>query len=217
MKSTNLDLLLEEHNLGEQVGEKYFSYMYSIIQFTFVFYGGLITVLSSKFRVIETYRETIVYIIVFVYSLPIVTYILGLFYAYNSVAISRQGYYMIITEGQIRKFVKRKRFGFKYCGWNILSKNVKSGFILPYGTMLMFYFILPVATYFCNIYLVDYSHIEKYLIPSVLFIIIIPVFLLYIYIIFMCILIKAMLNIEKLYKTELDKINAEYMYPEETK
>ena len=34
MKSTNLDLLLEEHNLGEQVGEKYFSYMYSIIQFT---------------------------------------------------------------------------------------------------------------------------------------------------------------------------------------
>lgn len=81
----------------------------------------------------------------------------------------------------------------------------------------MFYFILPVATCFCNIYLVDYSHIEKYLIPSVLFIIIIPVFLLYIYIIFMCILIKAMLNIEKLYKTELDKINAEYMYPEETK
>lgn len=97
MKSTNLDLLLEEHNLGEQIGEKYFSYMYSIIQFTFVYYGGLITVLSSKFRVIETYRETIVYII------------------------------------------------------------------------------------------------------------------------FMCILIKAMLNIEKLYKTELDKINAEYMYPEETK
>lgn len=24
MKSTNLDLLLEEHNLGEQIGEKYF-------------------------------------------------------------------------------------------------------------------------------------------------------------------------------------------------
>ena len=101
LEQNNLDLLMGEYKLGEEIGGKYFSYMYSCISYTFLFYGTAILVFYYLITNREGNSYSIVYFALFYYLLPVSTYVFGLFYAYNAVVISRQGYYMIQIENDI--------------------------------------------------------------------------------------------------------------------
>lgn len=203
-KQSNLDLLMAEYKLGEEIGGKYFSYMYSCINYTFLFYGAAILVFYNIIASNTEGSDSIVYFALFYYLLPISTYIFGLFYAYNAVAISRQGYHMIQIENDIIRLSREMGFTYLLHGWDISSKKLPSGFILPYGTMLIFYLSIPVAfLIFGNIF-VTYEFFSSPLQAST-FITIIPRAFLAIYLVFMLYLIICMFKMKKRYNFELNK------------
>ena len=195
----NLEMLIAEYQFGEEVGGKYFSYMYSILNFTLVFYGAILAIFRDLF---VDPQSSVLFVLVITYLLPVVTYILGLFYAYNAVAISRQGYFMIRIESDIIRL--NKQFGFKYPlhGWDIFAKNYPSGFLLPYGTMLMFYIIMPIAMFAFSIIIIDVETLFS-LFNFYLFICIIPAILLLVYLIFMTYLIFCMFVLKRIYTEAL--------------
>lgn len=203
-KQSNLDLLMAEYKLGEEIGGKYFSYMYSCINYTFLFYGAAILVFYNIIAHSNGESDSIVYFALFHYLLPISTYVFGLFYAYNAVVISRQGYYMIQIENDIIRLNKEMGFTYLLHGWDRISKNLPSGFILPYGTMLIFYFVLPVAFYVFGNTFETYTFFSTPLSASI-FIKIVPRICLAVYIVFMAILIICMFKMRKMYNIELNK------------
>lgn len=201
----NLDILFEEYKLGEEIGGKYFSYMYSTIHFTLILYGAIIAVFQSVFNHYQT-SET--YFLIFSYLLPVITYILGLFYAYNSVAISRQGYFMLQIEHDIKEICQSLKMPYPIHCWNSLSKSKKNPnrFILPYGTMLMFYILSPIFFYLFNVF----TLCPNVLFPnacalfSYSFMYVVPGLFLLFYIIFMILLIISMLRFSQLHSKNID-------------
>lgn len=205
-KQSNLDLLMAEYKLGEEIGGKYFSYMYSCINYTFLFYGTAILVFYNIIANHNGKSDSIVYFALFYYLLPISTYVFGLFYAYNAVVISRQGYYMIQIENDIICLNKEMGFTYSLHGWNRISKKQPSGFILPYGTMLIFYLVLPIAFYIFGNVFETYAFFSSTLL-ALIFIIVIPYICLLIYLSFMAYLIICMLKMKRMYNLELNKLS----------
>lgn len=201
----NLDMLLTEYRLGEEIGGKYFSYMYSTMNFTFVFYGATLAIFRDLF--IDP-QSSLLFVLIITYLLPIITYVLGLFYAYNAVAISRQGYFMILIEQDILHLCKRENYQYPLHGWNIWAKRVPSGFLLPYGTMLMFYIVLPIAMLIFSVVVIDYYALSS-LLRFILFVALIPACLLTVYLIFMIYLIVHMLYLRAQYMETLAKFEQE--------
>ena len=111
-----MQVLMEEYKMLGQVGEKYFDRLYQSLYFTIVFYGAVLAVMKSEDN--EKF-----WFIIFCYFLPMGTFLFGLFYAYNSYVIARQGLCMIRLEKMIREqgLYAYKNAGF--AGWNILSKK----------------------------------------------------------------------------------------------
>lgn len=201
----NLDILMEEYKLGEEIGGKYFSYMYSCINYTFLFYGAAILVFYNIITNNSGTTDSIVYFTLFHYLLPISTFVFGLFYAYNAVVISRQGYHMIQIENDIIRLCKRIGFSYPLHGWNRLSKKLPSGFIFPYGTMLVFYLVLPVAFYIYGNVFETYDFFSTPLL-SLIFVKIIPCIFLVIYFLIMIRLIYWMFRMKKMYNEELSNL-----------
>lgn len=82
---------------------------------------------------------------IYFYFLPVISYILGLFYIYNSFVIMRQSYHMIRLEMLIRlSFYEENGRECNMQGWNIFSKYYDGHYILAYGTVIIFYFALPI-------------------------------------------------------------------------
>ena len=198
----NLNQLMAEYKIGEEIEGKYFSYMYSCINYTFLFYGAAIVVFYNLFNTPNNEKNSMVYFAIFYYLLPISTYIFGLFYAYNAVVICRQGYYMIKIENDIIKLNNEMNFSYPLHGWDRLSKTLPSGYILPYGTMLMFYLGIPTAFYIWGNKFVTFDFISTPIISFTL-VKIIPLLCLIIYFIFMIYLICCMFKIKGMYKKEL--------------
>lgn len=130
----SLELLLEDYKIIVDIGEKYFDRMYSTLNFVILFYGAILALIYGT-------DNSAPMVLIFYYYLPVGTYILGLFYAYNSFAITKQGLYLIKIEKQIKK-ISRKQYKARcnYLGWNIWAKSKKynGNYILPYGTSLCF-------------------------------------------------------------------------------
>ena len=202
----NLDMLMIEYQMGESIGGKYFSYLYSCLNFTFIFYGASVAIFHGMTKVSDV--DPVVLFWLFKYLLPISTYVLGLFYAYNSIVISRQGYYMISIEQSIISINKRLGFSHNLHGWDLLSKKMPSGFILPYGSMLMIYYLLPLA----SLILANQFTNRLYNLATINGLDITPILVtwipwigLIIYYAFMADLIFQMIKFHKLYNAQIDK------------
>lgn len=179
----SVEVLLEEYKFLANVGEKYFDRMYSTINFTIIFYGAILTLVNR-----DNAQSSM---ILYQYFLPVGTYILGLFYAYNSYVITRQGYHMIRLEKWIRYYTLNSNNKISFLGWNILSKKYGGGYILAYGTSLMFFMLAPAFDFAYGWYVNSYKMFNS------LIVFIFPIFFYIIYIIFMSIIIY---NIFKMYK-----------------
>lgn len=137
----NYELLLEEYKIGKQVGDCYFRNMYSTVSFTLVMYG---VILAASYKV-----EGDLEWFIFTFFLPVATYILGLFYAYNSLVITKHSFYFIYLENLIKlSFYEKEKQECKFQGWDVFAKKYGGGYILTYGTVLSFYVFLPIFDFF---------------------------------------------------------------------
>lgn len=135
----NIELLLEEYKIVVNIGEKYFDRMYATLNFTMLFYGAVLTLAYSE-------NNSASPELVFAYLLPIGTYIMGLFYAYNSFVLTRNGYAMVIIEDMIKGYSEKEYKNCSFLGWGILSKSTKynGDYVLTYGTSLAFFILAPI-------------------------------------------------------------------------
>lgn len=135
----SIELLLEEYKIVVNIGEKYFDRMYATLNFTMLFYGAVLTLAYSENN--SSSPE-----LVFAYLLPIGTYIMGLFYGYNSFVLTRNGYAMVIIEDMIKGHSEEEYKNCSFLGWGILSKSTKynGDYVLTYGTSLAFFILAPI-------------------------------------------------------------------------
>lgn len=194
----NLEILFAEYELIEGIAEKYFSYMYLCINFTFVFYGAAIAIFH---RALDMENGPIITFVVFLYLLPISTYVLGLFYAYNAVAISKVGLFMIKIENDLAVLCQRLHYIKHLHYWNTFAREYPGGNVVAYGTMLAFYIGLPIASIAFGNASVDFSALGE--IESVTFFIdVLPWYFFIVYVSLMSILIYQMYFFLKLSNSE---------------
>lgn len=135
---SNVSILMQEYSEGIQIGEGYANRTYNLLYFTLITYAGVM-VLSLQEKVLIQQQ------MIYFYFLPVISYILGLFYIYNSFVIMRQSYHMIRLEMLIRlSFYEENKRECNMQGWNIFSKYFDGHYILAYGTVIIFYFTLPI-------------------------------------------------------------------------
>lgn len=193
---SNVNILLEEYKNGIEIGEGYANRSYNIIYFSFILYG---TVIALSVNVQKEYLLQLIYL----YLLPISTYIVGLLYMYNSFVLMRQGYYMIRIEMLIKlNFYKENNTECYFQGWNILSKLFGGGYILAYGTALIFFITLPIFDFICGFCARNWKLIGNISNIKILNVIlnILPYIMFLIYVLFALIIIKTtfkMYNIMK--------------------
>lgn len=201
----NYELLLEEYKIGKQVSDCYFRNLYSTISFTLVMYGAILVV-SNKID------EKTIWCI-FSLFLPIATYILGIFYTYNSLVITKHSFYFIYLEMLIKlSYYEKNRQNCKFQGWDIFAKKYGGGYILTYGTMLMFYITLPIFDF-----IYSYS-IRNWKISINIFTIsplnsIFSILPFVIYFIYLIIIIYIIINICKIHK-EMKEMEVHYKIDE---
>ena len=204
-----LDFTLKEYQMIDSRANTYFSYLYLIMGFTFAFFGAILSVFKDSLFPISDASNYLTFILVTLYLLPVVTYVLGLFFAYNSIIIFKAGLYLIRLEKNIFILQTREHVhdDYKMSPWNFEAKNKKSKFILPYGTMLMLYILLPIATLFFSFYELRTIKIIEPI--GKICVYYIPVIFLIIYITFMISLITSMLDYNKKCCEERDKYKKE--------
>lgn len=195
----NLKLLLEEYKIGKDVIDGYFRNMYNTISFTIVTYGAVLALssISSKEKRL-----------MFLYFLPILTYILGLLYIYNLLVIMKHGNYTIRLEMLIKlRYYEKKKENCLFQGWDTFIKMYGRGGIISYGTVLAFYILLPVFDFLYGYGQLKINWVELFkgslydIIPNL-----VPIILYIIYIIFVIILI---MNIRQQHH-ETKNISVEY-------
>ena len=202
---TSIELLLEEYKIVVNIGEKYFDRMYATLNFVMLFYGAVLTLMYSTDNSASPG-------FVFGYLLPVGTYILGLFYAYNSFVITRQGFHCIRIENLLKKYSKEENHRCSFVGWNIMVKSNKysGNYILPYGTSLIFFIFAPVFDLSMALRELSIQTILDYLTRSFdnFIICILPVIFYILYLIFT---ITIIINIIKLhYEIKKIQIYAHY-------
>ncbi len=144
---SELSLLIHEYDVGVKIGEGYANRTYNIFYFTSLVYAGVIVLKLNS-------NEQIQQLLIFLYFLPIITYMLGLFYMYNSYVITRQGYYMIKLEIaiKVKQYYETKKIT-NFVGWNTFAKIYNGHLILAYGTGIMFYYLLPIFDFVYGIFI----------------------------------------------------------------
>lgn len=198
MIMSSIDVLLEEYKILSEVGEKYFDRLYQTLYFAIIFYGAILAFMQSNTTLELWY-------IMFCYFLPIGTYLFGLFYAYNSYVITRQGFCMIELEMRIREEFLYDNGKSGFTGWNIISKKYGGGYILAYGTSLIFFVIAPIFDYCFGIVKCQFKIINaftQYKIFNYLYGIF-PIIFYITYIIFMIIIISNIVHMYKMIQCKM--------------
>ena len=191
------DFALKEYQMIDAKANTYFSYLYLIMGFTFAFFGAILSIFKDSLFPISDQSNYYTFILVVLYLLPVVTYVLGLFFAYNSVAIYKAGLYLVKLEKRIRKFQSSNHIKshLRMMPWNIEAKDRKSKFILPYGTMLMLYILLPTTILAFSFY--EFHFIKLTRLISVIVVYFLPITFNLTYLVFMVLLIKSMFDYKK--------------------
>jgi len=138
-----IDIINEEYRHSISITDKYFDYMYRTIGFF---------VASMAALVVYSLKEAtgLQYIIIFSLVLPAVSYIFGLFYCYNGLAIAKCAYFQKICELKLRVLLPHCYGISSFYGWKHFTDNNREGFLLPYGTLLMFFLVFPAANIFLS-------------------------------------------------------------------
>jgi len=120
----------KQYKLVNTIIEKYFDRLYASIEFIVLFYGAVLAFSHDKFD------EELYQIGMFVYLLPIGTYVIGLLYVFNGFSIVRAG-----------QFLKKIEANEKYIGWHRYSAQKAKGRRLSYGTACVFFLAAPIFDY----------------------------------------------------------------------
>lgn len=126
--------LFEQYKMVNSGCEKYFDFLYRKISVSIVFFTT---------TVLYALNEDTTYIakeLLFLYIIPIFGYLFGLLYCYDISAIAKLGLHTVCIENELKS--KNKKF-ISYISEN---KKYKKGYILSYGTSLIFYMVMPLIT-----------------------------------------------------------------------
>lgn len=137
------DLHVKNYSFFAERTKLFFTNIYNTIHFTIIFYGGMLVLLNA-FAGYKTEVQRITFTLLVFYAIPGITYILGLFYGFNSLHLYRLGKEEINIENQIESLAKDNGFNFSFSKWEHKTKQ-NLGFHLAYGTMLMFYILAPLG------------------------------------------------------------------------
>ncbi|MBQ6959579.1 MAG: hypothetical protein IJP78_01235 [Clostridia bacterium] len=110
-----------------EIAEKCFDRLYQTITFIMSYYAIFSAAISL------TSPDKMVIIAILNVFLPIGTYVIGLFYAFNLFSIGRATEYLLNLE--------------KPDDWNHFCHGNRNNLFLPYGTGFMFFLFLPVLDY----------------------------------------------------------------------
>jgi hypothetical protein len=132
-----LDLVIEEYEIATDGSSKYFGYMYQTINVFAITVMAIVAIAFSK-EVTPMLNKFL-----FQFCIPLIGYIFGLFYAYNSYAIAKIGTFQKICEEKIKILSKEITRSNAYLGWTYYVAKKPDSFILPYGTLLAFFLLMP--------------------------------------------------------------------------
>lgn len=195
---------MQERAIQNEAAARCFNYMYSIIGFTFTLYCSIVAIFQDK--LMNALNNQYIFLFLLGYALPIATYVLGLFYAYNAVAIYKFGYYSILLDAEIINLLKltsKQRHIFRWGQSSIGEKS--SPLIFAYGTMLMFYILLPPSMIVCVAFTLSGTVVlNRHF--DIFFINIFPILFFAIYFMFMLAMIKRMLYFRSKVKMHKNKL-----------
>lgn len=187
----NFDLLTKNYSFFADRTKMFFTNIYNIMNFTIIFYGGMF-VLINAFAGYKNEDQRITFSLIVFYAVPVITYILGLFYGYNALHLFRLGEEEIVIEKKMKELAKMNHIDFAFSEWEHKTKK-SPGFILAYGTLLMFYIVVPITIIFIFNMFFSWPKDKIFWVMQV----IIPVSFWLVYLVFMFILIYNMKKTKK--------------------
>lgn len=146
MSSREIDhtpILLEQYKILMSTSDTYFDYSYRVISMTLVFFAAIIAFIFTIDHG-QNSRNVFIQFVLFKYALPIMLYILGLLYSYNTCVMARIGLFAVMLENRLFQDVSPS----VYQGWVTFSKakeNISST-VVSYGPMYAFYMIAPIVS-----------------------------------------------------------------------
>ena len=203
---SNLNMLMDEYKFAAGQCENYVTRIYSCINFTFVFYGVVLTVFQN---ILGRNNDSLTALLIFFYLLPVLTYILGLFYAYNAVEICKHSFFLMRIESDIIDLNRRLGFPRHFHGRTAFSKKTPGGFMLPCGTMLVFYLVMSPSVMAYATFLIDFKQLPDTICMK-LIVRFVPWAFFLIYMAFMSYLIRQMVRFRELYHTAMKKERLPY-------
>ncbi len=133
-----MDLIISEYDDANRRADKYFDFMYKTVQ---IFFAAIMTIIVFALK--DT--EGLMYQLLLLLIIPIIIYVFGLFYCYNNYAISKLSFFQKICEYKIKILSNLINGMNAYLGWTYFVAKKKDAFILPYGTLLAFFIVLPIG------------------------------------------------------------------------
>lgn len=136
-----LNMVYDEYKYRENALKQDFTNLYTSLSISIAFYGTIIAFISTNIDM----DIFILYSFLF-FLTPIFTYIFGLLYCYNLFAITKGGCITTTLEKRIREIQIELYKKADYVGWGIAETKKNIGRVLVYGTILMFYILLPILS-----------------------------------------------------------------------
>jgi hypothetical protein len=149
-----IDVIYEEYKLSCNSSAKYLQYIYNGLS---IYLIAMVSCFSLNLNIEDIFNYRLIYIFI----LPILTYVFGLFYSYNGYAIASHGLFQMYCELKIRILLACHIPDIQvdtFCGWNLYklrNTDEKIKFpilksinilILPYGTCLVLFLLTPAIT-----------------------------------------------------------------------
>lgn len=138
---SQLERIYDEYKYRENALKLDFTNLYLSLSISMAFYGTLIAFIFKNMNI----NAFVLYSFLFL-GIPVFTYIFGLLYCYNLFAIAKGGYITTTLEKQIIEIQIKLFKKSDFVGWGITEKKKNIGRLLVYGTILMFYILLPLVS-----------------------------------------------------------------------
>lgn len=186
-----LNRIYDEFKYRENALKLDFTNLYTSLSISIAFYGTIIAFISKNMDI----DIFILYSFLF-FLVPVFTYIFGLLYCYNLFAITKGGCITTTLEKHIREIQIKLYKEADFIGWGIAEGRKNTGRILVYGTILMFYIVLPIVSIIWGVLIAITAKLN---ILSVCFIMF-SMFFYIIYLIFIIIILREMKYFYKIFQ-----------------
>jgi hypothetical protein len=149
-----IDVICEEYKLSCNSSSKYLQHIYNGLS---IYLVAMVSCFSFNLNIEDIFNYRLIY----VFILPILTYVFGLFYCYNGYAIASHGLFQMYCELKIRILIAYHMPDIQvdpFYGWNLYKLSntdekikfpvLKSTniLVLPYGTCLVLFLLTPAIT-----------------------------------------------------------------------